>query len=171
MADENSAPTAIVAVLSVILGIAIGTVSTYVVMSARLLPIRPDADPSRGVPSVACTEIGAQGGITLALPASEVTPGSKARLNVDGSGTVLSAEMTMTLTDSGEDYIIVPIDYGSDDPLSIALTYTNAQGQETTLKTQGRPVLVEPNGPQCPPHVYQLNCALIGGTLVPQSDS
>lgn len=172
MAEEHSAPTAVVAVLSVILGIAIGAVGTYLVVSSRAYPGPSNDNDSVDTPTIACTEIGAQGGITIVLPASEATPGSKARLSVDnGSGSVLSAEITTSPTDSGEDYITLPIDYGSDDTLSIALTYTNTQGQENTLQTQGRPVLVEPNGPQCPPHVYQLNLALTGGALVPQSDS
>lgn len=78
--------------------------------------------------------------------------------------------MTMPPTDSGKDYIVLPIDYGSDDTLSIALTYTNTQGQETTLKTHGQPILVEANGPQCPSQVYQLNLDVKNGALLPRAE-
>lgn len=171
MAAEQGAPKAVVATLSVILGVVVGVVGTYAVMSAWNLTPHTGAEPSMPDDVVACTQIGAQGGINIALPTKEITPGSKARLTVDdGSGTLLSAEITTAANDSGQDYLFLPVDYGYEVDLAVTLSYTNAQGQETTLTAKGQPVLVEPNGPECPPHVYQLNLDVKDGALLPSTE-
>ena len=172
MAVEHGAPKAVVAILSVFLGLVIGIVGTYTVMRNWDFSAHANADPSMRDEVLACTEIGAQGGITIGLPQSEVAPGSTARLSVDdGSHTLLSAEITTATTDSDRSYIFLPVDYGYEINLKLALTYTTAQGQESTINANGQPVLVEPNGPECPPHVYQLNLDVKDGALVPSIDS
>lgn len=161
MSDSRNGLVATAAVCAAILGLIVGGLGVFFFVPARQAADLPASDPSQ-----ACTLIGAEGGVTIALPTAAVKAGSEIVVSVnDGSETVISARSTVD--EAAEDqFVRIPIEYDTDTELTITLTYTDASGAEKTVTTKANSVLVEPNGPDCGPSVYQVNLDLQGDKLV-----
>lgn len=161
MSDSRNGFVTTVAVCAAVLGLIVGGLGVFF-----FVPARQAADMPASEPSQACTLIGAEAGVNIGLPTSSVKAGSEIVVSVnDGSETVISARTTVDEAVE-EQFVQIPVDYDKDTELTITLTYTDTSGAEKTVTTKAHSVLVEPNGPDCEPHVHQVNLDLQGDTLV-----
>lgn len=161
MSDSRNGLVTTVAVCAAVLGLIVGGLGVFFFVPARQAADMPASEPSQD-----CTLIGAEGGVNIGIPTASVKAGSEIVVSInDGSETAISSRTTVD--DAVEEqFVRIPVEYDKDTELTITLTYTDASGAEKTVTTKANSVLVEPNGPNCGPSVYQVNLDLQGDTLV-----
>lgn len=111
--------------------------------------------------TIACTEIGADSGISVLLPGAERQHGSAVRLDVQIDGQTYTAEQSSFTQDAQTKDLLalaqIPEGLPKDTNATITLSYVDATGTPQRLTYQGPLEEYSPNGPRCDPHVLVLS--------------
>lgn len=110
-----------------------------------------------------CTVAGADAEVSLYIPRPEINveKGVSVDFTVNGQDYHLKAEHFQPQHRPGGVYIRQPLPF--DTPagdVKINISFTSADGTEQKLIHTAPLELVEPNGPDCDPHVYQFNSVI-----------
>lgn len=106
----------------------------------------------------ACTEIGASNGVSVVVGEELVAESWMAEVCVDGTCARTETFVGQEFTENGLDRTFVQIDWiDATDPVQVEAALLDGEGVvlRGPVTATVTPVMVQPNGPECPPVAYQ----------------
>jgi len=126
-----------------------------------------DTGPGSGN-ALVCTAIGAEQGVFLTVAEDEGVGLRRVVLSVrigSGATSVVTEDADGDRSDGGVAGTLFVATSGRPEAADVEVELTDRDGGVQVLPGVGEAVLVEPNGPQCEPHSWQLTMDLRDGAL------